>query len=123
MACYTYLIWAKYRCYTYPISHLPGSYLKNQEREKIVGQKVVMLNIQTKNYSDFVSLNTPDNSFRPVGIAFNQNEDSLYIASIGKVEVRITLPNNNNSSIHLPEPVPWYYPNTGVIWKVIKTPS
>jgi glucose/arabinose dehydrogenase len=107
-----------------PISHLPGSYLKNQEREKIVGQKVVMLNIQTKNYSDFVSLNTPDNSFRPVGIAFNQNEDSLYIASIGKVEVRTTLPNNNNnSSIHLPEPVPWYYPNTGVIWKVIKTPS
>jgi hypothetical protein len=33
-----------------------------------------------------------------------------------------TLPNNNNNNgIHLPEPVPWYYPNTGVIWKVIKT--
>jgi hypothetical protein len=103
-----------------PISHLPDS-LKNQEREKIVGQKVVMLNIQTKNYSDFVSLNTSDSSFRPVGIAFNQNEDALYIASIGKVEVRTTLPNSN--SIQLPEPVPWYYPNTGVIWKVTKTPS
>jgi glucose/arabinose dehydrogenase len=101
-----------------PISHLPGS-LKNQEREKIVGQKVVMLSPESKNYNDFVSLNTPDSSFRPVGIAFNQNEGALYIASIGKVEVITTLPNNN--SIHLPEPVPWYYPNTGVIWKVIKT--
>jgi glucose/arabinose dehydrogenase len=101
-----------------PISHLPGS-LKNQEREKIVGQKVVMFSPESKNYTDFVSLNTPDSSFRPVGIAFNQNEGALYIASIGKVEVRITLPNNN--SIHLPEPVPWYYLNTGVIWKVIKT--
>ena len=70
----------------------------------------------------FVSLNTPDSSFRPIGIAFNQNEDALYIASIGKVEVRTTLPNNNNS-IQLPEPVPWYYPNTGVIWKVTKIPS
>ena len=99
-----------------PISHLPGS-LKNQERE-IVGQKVVMLNPQTKNYTDFVSLNSPDASFRPVGIGFNPKEGALYIASIGKVEVRTTLPNN---SIHLPEPVPWYYLNTGVIWKVIKS--
>ena len=77
-----------------PISHLPGS-VKNQE-EKIVGQKVVILSPESKNYSDFVSLNTPDSSFRPVGIAFNQNEGALYIASIGKVEVRTTLPNNNN---------------------------
>jgi glucose/arabinose dehydrogenase len=106
-----------------PITHLPGS-INNQEREKIVGQKVVMLNPQTKNYSDFISLKTPDTSFRPVGITFNPNDDALYIASIGKVEVRTTLPNNNNNnSIQLPEPVPWYYPNTGVIWKVTKIPS
>jgi hypothetical protein len=69
-----------------------------------------VLNPQTKNYSDFVSLNTPVTSFRPVGIAFNQNEGALYIACIGKVEVRTTLPNdNNNNSIHLPEPVPWHF--------------
>jgi hypothetical protein len=43
---------------------------------------------------------------------------ALYIASIGKVEVRMTLP---NSGIMLPEPVPWYYPNTGVIWKINKS--
>jgi glucose/arabinose dehydrogenase len=99
-----------------PISHLPGS-IKG-EGEKIVGQKVVMLNLQNGNHSDFVSLNTPDTSFRPVGIAFNQDESALYIASIGKVEVRTTLPNNG---ITLPEPVPWYYPNTGVIWKITKS--
>jgi hypothetical protein len=77
-----------------------------------------MLNLQNGNHSDFVSLNTPDTSFRPVGIAFNQDESALYIASIGKVEVRTTLPNNG---ITLPEPVPWYYPNTGVIWKITKS--
>src|ERR671921_386276 len=100
-----------------PISHLPGS-IKGEGGEKIVGQKVVMLNPQNGNHSDFVSLNTPDTSFRPVGIAFNQDESALYIASIGKVEVRTTLPNN---SITLPNPVPWYYPNTGVIWKITKS--
>lgn len=89
-----------------------------KEGEKIVGQKVVILNLQTGNYSDFVSLNVPDTSFRPVGIAYNQDEGAMYIASIGKVEVRTTLPNNG---IPLPNPVPWYYPNTGVIWKITKS--
>jgi hypothetical protein len=76
-----------------------------------------MLDPQTKNCSVFVSLKIPDASFRPVGIAFNTIEDALYIASIGKVEVRATMPNNNNG-IQLPEPVPWYYPNTAAIWKI-----
>jgi hypothetical protein len=94
-----------------PISHLPGS-VHSQERG-IVGQKVVvMLNPQTGNHSDFVSLNTPDTGFRPVGIAFNQDESALYIASIEKVEVRTMLPYNN---IQLPESVTRYYRNTGVI--------
>ena len=99
-----------------PISHSPESI--KEEGEKIVGQKVVILNPQTSNCIDFVSLNVPDTSFRPVGIAFNQDENALYIASIGKVEVRTTLPNNG---IPLPKPVPWYYPNTGVIWKITKS--
>jgi glucose/arabinose dehydrogenase len=99
-----------------PISHLPWS-IKNQNQE-IVGQKVVMFNPQNKSYSDFISLDKPDTSFRPVGISFNKKENALYIISIGKVEIRTTLPNDN--SIKLPEPSPWYYPNTGVIWKVTK---
>jgi glucose/arabinose dehydrogenase len=102
-----------------PTSHLPWS-LKNQNQE-IVGQKVIVLNPQNKSYSDFVSLDKPDTSFRPVGIAFNKNENTLYITSISKVEIRTTLPNGNN--IGLSEPSPWYYPNTGVIWKVTKTSS
>ena len=99
-----------------PISHLPWS-IKNQEQE-IVGQKVIVFNPQNKSHSDFISLDKPDTSFRPVGIAFNKNEDTLYITSIGKVEIRTTLPNDN--SIELSEPSPWYYPNTGIVWKVTK---
>jgi hypothetical protein len=102
-----------------PISHLPLS-IKNLDKE-IIGQKVIMFNPQNKSYSDFVSLEKPDTSFRPVGIAFNKNENALYVTSIGKVEVRTTLPNDNN--IKLSEPSPWYYPNTGIIWKVTKTSS
>ena len=60
---------------------------------------MVILNAQAKNYSDFISLKTPDTSFRPVGIAFNTIEDALYIASIGKVEVRSTLPNNSSDTL------------------------
>jgi glucose/arabinose dehydrogenase len=99
-----------------PISHLPGN-IKNQDKE-IVGQKVILFNPQNKSYTDFISLNKPDTSFRPVGIAFNKNENALYVTSIGKVEIRTTLPNDN--SIELSEPSPWYYPNTGIIWKVTK---
>jgi hypothetical protein len=71
------------------------------------------------SFSSEKSNNTNNNngstSFRPLGIAYNQDEGAMYIASIGKVEVRTTLPNNG---IPLPNPVPWYYPNTGVIWKI-----
>ena len=102
-----------------PISHLPLS-IKNQEKE-IVGQKVVMFNPQNKSYSDFISLDKHDTSFRPVGITFNKNENALYVTGIGKVEIRTTLPNDN--SIELLEPSPWYYPNTGVVWKVTKISS
>ena len=102
-----------------PISHLPLS-IKNQEQE-IVGQKVIRFNPQNKSYIDFISLDEPDTSFRPVGIAFNKNENVLYVTSIGKVEIRTTLPNDN--SIDLSEPSPWYYPNTGIIWKVTKISS
>ena len=100
-----------------PISHLADNV--NQAGQTI-GQKVLMLNPQTRNSSDFVSLNTPDTSSRPVGIAFNKNESALYVASIGKVEVRTTLPDNGAI---LSDPVPWYYPNTRVIWKVINSNS
>lgn len=102
-----------------PTSHSVQSVEGKQRGEsEIIGQKIVILDPQTKNYSNFVSLKEPDSSFRPVGLVFNENESALYIASIGKVEVRTTSPNNHN--IQLPESVPWYYLNTGIIWKITK---
>lgn len=99
----------------HPMSVTPAN--NATTKEEIVGQKVIMLDIENGNYSDFVSLDKPDLSFRPVGIAFNQDEGVLYIASIGKGEIRKTMPNGTP----LPTPVPWYYPHTGVIWKVVKS--
>ena len=86
------------------------STIMDQDKE-IVGQKVIIFNPQNKSYTDFISLNKPDTSFRPSEIAFNKNENSLYVTSIGKVKVRTTLPNDNNNHIELSEPSPWYYPN------------
>jgi hypothetical protein len=63
--------------------------IKNHEQE-IVEQKVLVFNLQNKSHSDFVSLDKPDTSFRPVGIEFNKNENALYITSIGKVEIWTT---------------------------------
>ena len=62
-----------------PISHLPVN-INNQWHE-IVGQKVILFNPQNKSYTDFISLNKPDTSFRPVGIAFTKNENALYVTS------------------------------------------
>ena len=84
-----------------------------------IGQKIVMLDTKTGKNENFVSLYKPDSSFRPIGITFNNNGDSMYIASIGKQEVRSTLPNGTP----LPIPQTWVYQNTGTIWKVSKNDS
>jgi hypothetical protein len=73
-----------------------------------------MLDPKTGNYTDFISLKSMDSSFRPVGIFFNENEKALYIVSIGKVELRRELP----IGTPMPIPLPWAYPNTGVVWKL-----
>jgi glucose/arabinose dehydrogenase len=95
---------------TYPSSH-------THFEEDMIGERVVMLNPQTGNVTEFISTKVPDPSFRPAGITFNNNEDALYIASIGKFEVRNTLPNGTP----LPMYVPWGYAHTGSIWKVTPT--
>lgn len=61
----------------------------------------------------------PDPSFRPVGIQFSHDQDALYVVSIGKFEVRTTLPNGTP----FPQPVPWEYAFTGTVWKVTHTGS
>jgi hypothetical protein len=97
---------------TYPSSH-------THFEKDMIGERVIMLNPQTGNVSEFISTKMPDPSFRPVGLAFNKNDNALYIASIGKFEVRNTLPNGTP----LPLYVPWGYAHTGSVWKVMKTNS
>ncbi len=89
----------------------------------IVGQKVVMLDPNTGNHSDFLSLKSIDKSFRPVGAKFDLKGDALYVVSIGKTEVRASVPVGNQTTsglypfatIHA---MPWAYANTGVVWKI-----
>jgi glucose/arabinose dehydrogenase len=89
----------------------------------IVGQKVVMLDPNTGNHSDFLSLKSIDKSFRPVGVKFDLKGDALYVVSIGKTEVRTDVPVSNLTSsglypfatIHA---MPWAFANTGVVWKI-----
>jgi hypothetical protein len=89
----------------------------------IVGQKIVMLDPNTGNHTDFLSLNSIDKSFRPVGVKFDLQGDSLYVVSIGKTEVRTNVPVNNQTSSGLYPfatipAMPWAYANTGVVWKI-----
>jgi hypothetical protein len=67
--------------------------------------------------SGFLSLKSNDTSFRPVGIKFNNKENALYVVSMGKFEVRTTLPNGTP----LPMPTPWAYADTGVVWKIMRS--
>jgi glucose/arabinose dehydrogenase len=79
------------------------------------GQKITILNPKTKRFEDFITLNKPDPSFRPVGLKFNDDGSALYITSIGKQEIRTTSP---TTGFPLPKPLPWFYQHTGTIWKV-----
>jgi hypothetical protein len=97
----------------------------------ITGQRVVMLNPTTGNYSDFISPNRIDRTFHPIGVKFNLQGDSLYIVSYGKVEIRSEAIGGSSgtdglafntglypfASIHA---TVWSYPNTGVVWKITK---
>lgn len=84
-----------------------------------IGQKIVMLDSKTGKLDNFLSLKKPDPTFRPIGIAFSNDANDMYISSIGKQEVRNTLPNG----VPLPIPQTWVYQHTGIIWKVTKNTS
>jgi len=91
----------------------------------IVGQKVVMLDPNTGNHSDFLSLKDIDKTFRPVGIKFDLKGDALYVVSIAKTEVRSNVPVSNLTSSGLypfatVHAMPWPYANTGVVWKITR---
>lgn len=84
---------------------------------KIISQQIEMVDPNTGNLTDFLSLKAPDPSFRPVALAFNDKENALYITSIGKVEIKTT----TDLVGQLPMPVVWPYPFTGAIRRVTHT--
>ena len=100
-------------------SMIPGTHAPQEVAEPVdqIGHKVIMIDPQAGNYSNFLSLKEHSHLFRPVGVEFNEQEGALYVVSIGKMEVRMTLPNGTP----LPNPMPWPYDNTGIVWKIVKT--
>ena len=83
----------------------------------IVGHKVVALDPNTGNYADFLSVIKDPSAFTPVGLSFDKNNTALYIADLGKLELRDTIPTTGAPLNHT---ATWPYPDTGVIWKISK---
>lgn len=83
---------------------------------QLIGQKVIVLDPNTLQTKNFVSLNTADGTFRPTGLGFSPDGDALYIASVGLNEVRTIAP--SGAALPYPLGLPWAFEHTGVIWKV-----
>ena len=86
---------------------------------QIIGQRVAIFDPSTFSERNFISLNTADGSFRPTGLKFSPDGNSLYIASIGLNEVRNF--NTAGAPLGFTFGVPWGFEYTGVIWKVTRT--
>lgn len=95
-----------------PITHESADSAANAV---IAGQKVALFDAATGNLEDFMAPAAPDPAFRPVGIEFRDDMAKLYVVSLGKVEVRSTLP-NDTPMLSL---APWAYAYTGAVWKVV----
>ncbi|MBA3749424.1 MAG: hypothetical protein H0X03_00720 [Nitrosopumilus sp.] len=83
----------------------------------IVGHKVVMIDPKTGNYTDFLSVIRDPSAFTPVGLSFDMNGTALYVADLGKLELRDTIPTTDASLNHT---ATWPYPYTGIVWKITK---
>ena len=66
---------------------------------QIIGQRVAVFDPSTFNLKDFLTLNTADGNFRPTGLAFSPDGNTLYIASVGLNEVRTVSPSGGSSPI------------------------
>jgi glucose/arabinose dehydrogenase len=114
-----------------PLIH-PFAQIINQTagfKPNITGQKIIMLDPNTGNITDFISLNKIDPEFRPIDIKFSPEGDAMYVVSYGKVEIRTSIPKGGTgipeyragaglypfATIHA---TVWPFANTGVVWKV-----
>jgi DNA-binding beta-propeller fold protein YncE len=86
---------------------------------KIMGQKVVIIDTQNETISDFITLSNPASSFRPVGLGFSPDGNTLYLASIEKEVIR----NVNPLGGVLPSASDYPFLQTGTIWKITKLPE
>jgi sugar lactone lactonase YvrE len=59
---------------------------------QLIGQKVIVFDPNTLQTKNLVSLNTADGRFRPTGLAFSNDGNALYVASVGLNEVRTIAP-------------------------------
>ena len=83
---------------------------------QIIGQRVAIFDPANFNLKDFLTLNTADGNFRPTGLAFSPDGNTLYIASVGLNEVRTVSP--SGAAVPFPLGLPWAFENTGTVWKV-----
>lgn len=86
-----------------------------------MGQKIIMMDPTNASIQDFISLKTADSTFRPTGLAFSPDGNTLYIASVARTEVRSTTP--QGGVLPFTYGLPWSYLYSGVIWKVTHTGS
>ncbi len=84
---------------------------------KTIGQKVIIMDPYIGNTQTFISLKTADSTFRPAGLAFSPDGNTLYIASVARTEVRSTTP--QGGVLPFTYGLPWSYLYSGIIWKVI----
>jgi glucose/arabinose dehydrogenase len=89
----------------------------NDQTARPTGQKLMVFDPTRGNYSDFLSLKNPDPNFHPVDAEFSHDGSSLYVVSVGKVEMRKATPQGHE----LIGPMPWFYQNTGILWRITNT--
>src|SRR5690242_20190011 len=101
-----------------PQTHLTASSSSNigSVMGQIIGQRVAVFDPLTSSLKDFLTLNTADGNFRPTGLTFSPDGNTLYIASVGLNEVRTVSP--SGATVPYPLGLPWAFENTGIIWKI-----
>jgi glucose/arabinose dehydrogenase len=86
---------------------------------QIIGQRVVLFDPATFSIQNFITLNTADGTFRPTGLQFSPDGNTLYLASTGLNQVRTIAP--SGAPVPFPLGLPWAFENTGVVWKITHT--
>ena len=77
-----------------------------------------MLDIQTNTILPFLTLNQPDPNFVPIDIAFDYNNNALYVLSIGNNQEEDSDADDNDNITNVANTDGYNNNNGGVIWKI-----